>query len=78
MIPRRSFLKLTGAGLAAFFASANGKFIQRALAQIPGGTLSPLDVPKYVTPLLIPPVMPKAGIYWPLIPRCTGRTRPAE
>jgi spore coat protein A len=28
---------------------------------IPGGTLDPLDVTKYVTPLLIPPVMPKAG-----------------
>jgi len=32
-----------------------------ANAQIPGGTLDPLDVPKYVTPLLIPPVMPTAG-----------------
>jgi FtsP/CotA-like multicopper oxidase with cupredoxin domain len=30
------------------------------LAQIPGGTLDPLSVPKYETPLLIPPVMPKA------------------
>ena len=32
-----------------------------ANAQIPGGSLAPGDVPKYVTPLLIPPVMPKAG-----------------
>lgn len=32
-----------------------------ALAQIPGGTLDPLSVPKYRTPLLIPPVMPMAG-----------------
>ncbi|MTH67921.1 multicopper oxidase domain-containing protein [Agromyces bracchium] len=32
-----------------------------ALAQIPGGTLPPGDVPKFVTPLLVPPVMPKAG-----------------
>jgi spore coat protein A len=30
-------------------------------AQIPGGTLDPLSVPKFQTPLLIPPVMPKAG-----------------
>jgi len=30
-------------------------------AAIPGGTLDPAAVPKYVTPLLIPPVMPKAG-----------------
>jgi len=28
---------------------------------IPGGTLDPLVIPKYQTPLLIPPVMPKAG-----------------
>jgi len=30
-------------------------------AAIPGGTLDPATVPKFVTPLLIPPVMPKAG-----------------
>jgi FtsP/CotA-like multicopper oxidase with cupredoxin domain len=30
-------------------------------AQIPGGTLDPASVPKYQTPMLIPPVMPKAG-----------------
>ena len=28
---------------------------------IPGGTLDPLGVPKFQTPMLIPPVMPKAG-----------------
>ena len=39
------------------FMTASG-----ALAQIPGGTLAPGSVPKYVTPLLIPPVMPKAGV----------------
>jgi hypothetical protein len=33
----------------------------KAYAQIPGGTLDPHSVPKYQTPLLIPPVMPKAG-----------------
>ena len=32
-----------------------------AAAQIPGGTLDPADVPKYPTPMLIPPVMPRAG-----------------
>jgi len=36
--------------------------LSKAIAQIPGGTLDPLNVPKYQTPLLIPPVMPKAGI----------------
>ncbi|RPI22579.1 MAG: bilirubin oxidase, partial [Acidobacteria bacterium] len=32
------------------------------MAQIPGGTLAPGSVPKYVTPLLVPPAMPRAGI----------------
>jgi hypothetical protein len=35
--------------------------VKEALAQIPGGTLDPDGVTKFVTPLLIPPVMPKAG-----------------
>ncbi len=33
-----------------------------ALGQpLPGGTLDPLDVPKYVTPLVIPPAMPRTA-----------------
>ena len=28
---------------------------------VPGGTLDPLTIPKYVTPLVIPPVMDDAG-----------------
>lgn len=31
-------------------------------APLPGGTLDPLTIPKYVTPLVIPPVMPNDGI----------------
>jgi FtsP/CotA-like multicopper oxidase with cupredoxin domain len=61
MISRRDFLKLSGLGLTAFYGSTRGKLIMRAQAAIPGGTLLPGDVPKYQTPLLIPPVMPKAG-----------------
>jgi FtsP/CotA-like multicopper oxidase with cupredoxin domain len=60
MINRREFLKLTSAAGAAVLA-ARFRF-GRVLAQIPGGTLSPLDIPKYATPLLIPPVMPRAGV----------------
>ncbi len=32
-----------------------------AEAAIPGGTLDPAGVTKFVTPPLVPPVMPKAG-----------------
>jgi FtsP/CotA-like multicopper oxidase with cupredoxin domain len=45
--------------LTLFATGAGG--LRRAIAQIPGGTLSPDSVPKYLTPLLIPPVMPAAG-----------------
>ena len=31
------------------------------MAQIPGGTLDPTVVEKFVTPMLVPPVMPSAG-----------------
>jgi spore coat protein A, manganese oxidase len=60
MTSRRRFIKLTGGGMAALYISTKGKFVQKALAQIPGGTLDPGTVPKYLTPLLIPPVMPRA------------------
>jgi FtsP/CotA-like multicopper oxidase with cupredoxin domain len=39
------------------------------LAQIPGGSLDPGSVPKYQTSLLIPPIMPRAGI----IPQMGGK-----
>jgi FtsP/CotA-like multicopper oxidase with cupredoxin domain len=60
MLSRRTFLKYTGATALTLFAY--DKFgTPKALAQIPGGSLKPTSVPKYGTPLLIPPVMPRAG-----------------
>src|SRR5215208_5671666 len=61
MISRREFLKLSGAGMLSLYAVSHGKFSLRAEAQI-RGALNVASSPKYVTPLLIPPVMPKAGI----------------
>ena len=61
MISRRDFLKLTGAGVLSLYTATRGKFTLRAKAQIPGGTLDPGDVTKFVDALLIPPVMPKAA-----------------
>jgi hypothetical protein len=66
-LTRRQMLKagLIGAGATLFwhgdtlFGLLGGKRV--ALAQIPGGTLDPDSVTKFATPLLIPPVMPKAG-----------------
>ncbi|HJS30045.1 MAG TPA: multicopper oxidase domain-containing protein [Anaerolineales bacterium] len=62
MLSRRSFLKVgavTAGGLAVTIL-IDGK-LYRVFAQIPGGSLDPMVVPKYAIPLLIPPVMPRAG-----------------
>jgi len=57
---RRKFLKIGFAGGAALFIPWRFK-LPEAIAQIPGGTLDPLAVPKFQTSMLIPPVMPTAG-----------------
>jgi spore coat protein A len=59
---RRRFLKIGFFGGAALFIPWHFKFLPRAFAEaIPGGTLDPTSVSKYQTPMLIPPVMPRAG-----------------
>ncbi len=62
---RRDFLRIGGgAGAGLFFIGQIGGVpfkIPVAAAQIPGGTLDPDDVDKFVTAMLIPPVMPRAA-----------------
>ncbi|MEI5582802.1 MULTISPECIES: multicopper oxidase family protein [unclassified Agromyces] len=61
-ISRRAFIAAAGAAGAGFMLYSllpGGERV--ALAEIPGGTLAPAEVPKFVTPLLVPPVMPRAG-----------------
>ncbi|GAA1057819.1 multicopper oxidase [Agromyces luteolus] len=61
-ISRRTFIAAAGAagaGFMLYLMLPGGERV--ALAQIPGGTLPPGDVTKFVTPLLVPPVMPRAG-----------------
>jgi spore coat protein A len=59
---RRTFVAWVGGAGAGFylFGRLPGLSAPVALAQVPGGSLDPTTVPKYRTPLLIPPVMPKA------------------
>ena len=61
-LTRRKLLKIGFIGGAAMFIPWNMKFkLPEALAApILGPSLAPVDVAKYVTPMLIPPVMPKA------------------
>ncbi|MGZ5316605.1 MAG: hypothetical protein ACXW0S_12010, partial [Solirubrobacterales bacterium] len=60
---RRTFVAWVGGASAGFylFGRVPGAPAPVALAQIPGGTLDPDAVPKFQTPMLIPPVMPRAG-----------------
>ena len=61
-LSRRTFIRAAGVAGAGFVLYAYGPGgTKRALAAIPGGDLDPASVPKYVTPMLIPPVMPRAG-----------------
>src|SRR5215216_7185619 len=63
---RRTFIAWVGGAGAGFylFGRLPGSSAPVALAAIPGGTLDPVSVPKYATPMLIPPVMPRAGTAW--------------
>ena len=61
-LSRRQFLMIGGGGLLGLYVGSRlGGFTQVAEAAIPGGTVDLAALDKYVTPLLIPPVMPKAG-----------------
>ena len=61
-LSRRQFLKIGGGGLLGLYVGSRlGGFTQVAEAAIPGGTVDLATLPKYTTPLLIPPVMPQAG-----------------
>jgi spore coat protein A, manganese oxidase len=59
-LTRRRFLQYGAAGGAALFLPVRiGS--RSALAQVPGGTLPPGSIPKYATPLVIPPAMPRTS-----------------
>jgi FtsP/CotA-like multicopper oxidase with cupredoxin domain len=58
---RRQFFKIGAAGAVLCLTTFEGGPQEVVYAQIPGGTLDPALIPKYATPLLIPPVMPMAG-----------------
>jgi spore coat protein A len=61
-ISRRTFIAAAGAvgaGFVLYVLLPGGT--RMALADVPGGTLPLESVPRFQTPLLIPPVMPRAG-----------------
>ncbi len=61
MVTRRQFFKLGLAGTTLMLYDYSAGIKRVAYAQIPGGTLDPVAVPKFQTAMLIPPVMPRAA-----------------
>jgi hypothetical protein len=60
MLTRRTFIRLSGASTLSLFFTDRLGVTRQLFAQIPD-TLDPATVPKFATPMLIPPVMPRAG-----------------
>jgi bilirubin oxidase len=60
MITRRHFMKVSGAAGAGLLLPWKGA-VKQAFAQLPVGILDPTYLPKYVTPLVIPPAMPRTS-----------------
>jgi hypothetical protein len=61
VLTRRAFLKFSSAGALTLYA-LNEFGVEEAIAAIPGGTLPPGAIPKFVTPLVKPPAMPPSGL----------------
>jgi FtsP/CotA-like multicopper oxidase with cupredoxin domain len=59
MATRRNFLKAGVFGASALYLTSKVGFIQRAFTQaVPGGSLDPFAISRFITPLFIPPAMP--------------------
>jgi FtsP/CotA-like multicopper oxidase with cupredoxin domain len=59
-ISRRRFIQYTAIAGASLITPLRLR-LPHALAAIAGGTLDPTTIPKYVTPLVVPPAMPRSG-----------------
>ena len=59
-ITRRHFLRTGAVGAGLFLVRPLGG-IRHVYAQVPGETLPPGSIPKYTTPLVIPPAMPRTS-----------------
>ncbi len=62
MITRRQFLKASAGTGAAFLTSSRLGVSKAGAAPLPGGTLSPALIAKYVSPLLVPPAMQPTAV----------------
>ncbi len=61
-LSRRPFIKAAGLGAGFVLYGRLPGGLTRAMASVPGGTLDPAQIPRFTTPVLVPPVMPRAGV----------------
>ena len=61
MTTRRRFLWAGSVAGAGAYLTSRLSVWPRIFAQVPGGTLSPASIPKFASPLFIPPAMPRAA-----------------
>jgi spore coat protein A, manganese oxidase len=62
MVTRRTFLKFSSAGALTLYTLNEFGVEEAIAAALPGGTLLPGAIPKFVTPLVKPPAMPQSGL----------------
>ena len=60
-VSRRAFLKIERGGALALYVGGRSGGAEVFAAPIPGGTLAPGSIDKFVRPLVIPPAMPRSG-----------------
>ena len=59
MATRRDFLKAGALGGSGLYLASRFGFIQRTFSQaVPGGSLDPFGIARFITPLFVPPAMP--------------------
>ena len=56
-----AFLKISAGGAFALYVGGRSGGAEVFAAPIPGGTLAPGSIDKFVRPLVIPPAMPRSG-----------------
>ena len=63
-LSRRTFITWVGGAGAGFYLMGRlpGAGAPVVFAQVPGGSLDPVTIPKFQTPMLIPPVMPRTAV----------------
>jgi len=60
MVTRRTFLRFSSAGALVLY-NLNDLGVEEAIASIPGGSIAPRGISKFVTRLVIPPAMPSSA-----------------